>query len=99
MLDWVTHLMTKMPSEFLALPVPATDSMSGACRHYTSRATSALHLMPRWLLRHHRYSPQGERGLGFDAGQLVWVADVVEAGDAGVLDTDRHDAVDLAVQA
>src|SRR5262249_35169418 len=37
--------------------------------------------------------------LGFYVGQLLRVADVVEAGDAGVLDTDRHDAVDLAVQA
>src|SRR5262245_56101985 len=44
-------------------------------------------------------SSQCERGLGFDAGQLLRVADVVEAGDPGVLDTDGHDAVDLAIQA
>src|SRR5574340_1849422 len=43
-------------------------------------------------------SPQGERGLGLDAGQLLRIADVVKAGDAGVLDMDGHDAVDLAVQ-
>jgi hypothetical protein len=41
-LDWVTHLMTEMPSESLGLPLPATNSMSGACsppdRHNTSRS-------------------------------------------------------------
>ncbi|WP_406081287.1 hypothetical protein [Micromonospora sp. NBC_00858] len=30
-LDWVTHLMTEMPSESLGLLLPATNSMSGAC--------------------------------------------------------------------
>ena len=45
------------------------------------------------------HSSQGERGFGLDAGELLRVADVVEAGDAGVLDPERQHAVDLAVQA
>src|SRR5262245_354410 len=43
-------------------------------------------------------SSQRERGLGFDARQFLGVADVIEAGDPGVLDPDCHDAIDLAVQ-
>lgn len=42
---------------------------------------------------------QGERCGGGDVGELGWVSDEVDAGDETVLDTDRHDAVDLAVNA
>ena len=62
---------------------------------HLSALAAPLKNPPRPLQR----SPQGERGLGLDAGQLLRVADVVDAGDAGVLDPHRGDAVDLAVEA
>lgn len=78
---------------------PRSPSSRSANRTFPAPAPALIPAAcpPRLFI--HRYSSQGERGLGFDAGQLGRVADVVDTGDACVLDAGRHDAVDLAVQA
>lgn len=85
----VDVLVHAHPLRRTASPAAATTSVEGPSGTRTRDPVPGVH----------RYSSQGERGLGCDAGQFLGIADVVEAGDAGVFDTDRHDAVDLAVQA
>jgi len=40
----------------------------------------------------------GEQRFGSNARQLLWVSDIVKAGNAGVVETDRKNAIDLPVE-